>query len=85
MTKQSRGDRPVLLLGEDGDSGGLEDSDFHQSAVGLHRLAVVKGHHKQLRHRREKANEAGTNVQREIAAGPSRPGAAMIFVLSVVC
>lgn len=61
-----RDDQPVLLLGEDGDPRGLEDSDLHQSAVGLHRFAVVKGDDKQLRHRREEAdevNEAETNVK----------------------
>lgn len=61
-----RDDQPVLLLGEDGDPRGLEDCDLHQSAVGLHRFAVVKGDDKQLRHRREEAdeaNEAETNVK----------------------
>lgn len=61
-----RDDQPVLLLGEDGDPRGLEDSDLHQSAVGLHRFAVVKGDDKQLRRRREEAdeaNEAETNVK----------------------
>lgn len=59
-----RGDQPVLLLGEDGDPRRLEDSDLHQSAVGLHRFAVVKGDDKQLQHRREavdEASEAETN------------------------
>lgn len=79
MTKECKGDRPVLLLGEDRDSGGLEDSDLHQSAVGFHRFAVIKGHYKQLRHRREEANEADTNVPREITAFLCRPGTAMIF------
>lgn len=64
MTKHCRGDKPVLLLGKDGDSRGLEDSDLHQGAVGLHRFAVIKGDDKQLRHRREEANEPDTNVRR---------------------
>lgn len=65
-TKHRRGDQPVLLLGEDRDPRGLEDSDLHQGAVGLHRFTVVKGDDKQLRHRRgeaDEANEAETNVQ----------------------
>lgn len=63
MTKRCRGDKPVLLLGEDGDSRGLEDSDLHQRAVVLHRFTVIKGDDKQLHHRREEANEPDTNVQ----------------------
>lgn len=66
MKRDCRGDKPVLLLGEDGDSRGLDDSDLHQSAVGLHRFAVIKSDNKQLRQRREEANEPHTNVQRSI-------------------
>lgn len=60
----AEGDKPVFLLGEDGNSRGLKDSDLHHSAVGLHRFAVIKGDDKQLHHRREGANEPDTDVQR---------------------
>lgn len=54
MTECCRGDKPVFLLGEDGDSRGLEHSDLNQSAVDLHRFTVIKGDDKQLHHRRKR-------------------------------
>lgn len=49
---------PVFLLSEDWNPRGLEDGDLHQSAVGLYRLAVVKGNHKQLAETREYSGDA---------------------------
>ena len=50
---------PVLLLGEHRDDRRLQDCDFHQSAVLLHWLPGVIGHHQQL-HRESTSQHEST-------------------------
>lgn len=57
-----RGDLLILFLGEDWDARRLKDGDLHQSTVGLHRLPIVIGYHKQLQWARQNTHKQYTNA-----------------------
>lgn len=49
------GGLPVLLLSENGNGRGLQDGNFHQSLIGLHRLPVIISNNRQLQGERRKS------------------------------